>query len=153
MLSAQQKAMAKQQMAAEGNIKVGEAWLAENGKKQGVTTTASGLQYEVMQMGTGPKPTAADQVKVNYRGTLIDGTEFDSSYKRGEPAEFGVGGVIPGWTEALQLMPKGSRWKLYVPQNLAYGAQSPGASIPAYSALIFEVELLDITTPPAGGGK
>ena len=153
MMAAQQKAMAKTQKAAEGNIKVGEAWLAENGKRPGVITTASGLQYEVVTMGTGAKPTMTDQVKVNYRGTLIDGTEFDSSYKRGQPAEMPIDRWIPGFTEAFLLMPKGSKWKVYVPQNLAYGAQSPGPQIPAYSTLIFDLELLDVSPAPAGGGK
>ena len=121
-----------------------EAFLAKNREKAGVTTTASGLQYEVIKMGTGPKPTAESTVKVNYVGTLIDGTEFDSSIKRNEPAQFPVSGVIPGWTEALQLMPVGSKFKLYLPQSIAYGATGAGEAIKPYSTLIFEVELLEI---------
>jgi len=121
-----------------------EAFLAKNKEKAGVTTTASGLQYEVLVMGSGPKPTAESTVKVNYVGTLIDGTEFDSSIKRNEPAQFPVSGVIPGWTEALQLMPVGSKFKLYLPQSIAYGATGAGEAIKPYSTLIFEVELLEI---------
>jgi FKBP-type peptidyl-prolyl cis-trans isomerase FklB len=121
-----------------------EAFLAKNKEKAGVTTTASGLQYEVLVMGSGPKPTAESTVKVNYVGTLIDGSEFDSSIKRNEPAQFPVSGVIPGWTEALQLMPVGSKFKLYLPQSIAYGATGAGEAIKPYSTLIFEVELLEI---------
>jgi FKBP-type peptidyl-prolyl cis-trans isomerase FklB len=121
-----------------------EAFLAKNKDKAGVTTTASGLQYEVIKMGTGPKPTAESTVKVNYVGTLIDGTEFDSSIKRNEPAQFPVSGVIAGWTEALQLMPVGSKFKLYLPQSIAYGATGAGEAIKPYSTLVFEVELLEI---------
>jgi FKBP-type peptidyl-prolyl cis-trans isomerase FklB len=121
-----------------------EAFLATNKAKTGVTTTASGLQYEVIKMGTGPKPTAESTVKVHYVGTLIDGTEFDSSIKRNEAAQFPVSGVIPGWTEALQLMPVGSKFKLCIPQSIAYGANSAGEVIKPYSTLIFEVELLEI---------
>jgi FKBP-type peptidyl-prolyl cis-trans isomerase FklB len=121
-----------------------EAFLAQNKEKAGVTTTASGLQYEVLVMGSGPKPTAESTVKVNYVGTLIDGTEFDSSIKRNEPAQFPVSGVISGWTEALQLMPVGSKFKLYLPQSIAYGATGAGEVIKPYSTLIFEVELLEI---------
>lgn len=125
------------------NIKEGEQFLAKNKKQKGVTTTASGLQYKVITAGTGEKPKATDRVKVHYRGTLLDGTEFDSSYKRNEPTTFGVGQVIKGWTEALQLMPVGSKWELYIPQDLAYGSHATG-NIPAYSTLVFEVELLEI---------
>lgn len=125
------------------NIKEGEQFLAKNKKQKGVMTTASGLQYKVITAGTGEKPTATDRVKVHYRGTLLDGTEFDSSYKRNEPTTFGVGQVIKGWTEALQLMPVGSKWELYIPQDLAYGSHATG-NIPAYSTLVFEVELLEI---------
>lgn len=121
-----------------------EAFLAKNKDKAGVTSTASGLQYEVLVMGTGPKPTAESTVKVNYVGTLIDGTEFDSSIKRNEPAQFPVSGVIAGWTEALQLMPVGSKFKLYLPQSIAYGATGAGEVIKPYSTLVFEVELLEI---------
>jgi FKBP-type peptidyl-prolyl cis-trans isomerase FklB len=125
-------------------IEQNEAYLAKNKSKAGVTTTASGLQYEVIKMGTGPKPTAQNTVKVHYAGTLIDGTEFDSSIKRNEPATFPVTGVIPGWTEALQLMPVGSKFKLYLPASIAYGASGAGEVIKPYSTLIFEVELLEI---------
>lgn len=136
----QQEQMMKQFGA---NKKAGEAFLAQNKTKAGVTTTASGLQYEVIKTGNGPKPTATDKVKVHYTGTLIDGTKFDSSVDRGQPAEFPVNAVIKGWTEALQLMPVGSKWKLYIPQELAYGARSQ-SPIPPFSALIFEVELISI---------
>jgi FKBP-type peptidyl-prolyl cis-trans isomerase len=125
-------------------IKQNEAYLETNKVKAGVTTTASGLQYEVIKMGTGPKPTAESTVKVNYAGTLIDGTEFDSTAKHNnEPATFPVTGVIPGWTEALELMPVGSKFKLVLPSAIAYGAQGTGPIKP-YSTLIFEVELLEI---------
>ncbi|MBE8716762.1 FKBP-type peptidyl-prolyl cis-trans isomerase [Cellvibrio polysaccharolyticus] len=122
----------------------GEAFLAENAKKAGITTTASGLQYEVITEGEGAKPTATSRVKTHYHGTLIDGTVFDSSYDRGQPIDFAVNGVIAGWTEALQLMPVGSKWRLYVPYNLAYGERGAGAAIGPFSTLIFDVELLDI---------
>ena len=125
-------------------IEQNEAFLSKNKGKEGVTTTASGLQYEVIKMGTGPKPTAQNTVKVNYVGTLIDGTEFDSSIKRNQPATFPVSGVIPGWTEALQLMPVGSKFKLCLPSAIAYGATGAGEVIKPYSTLIFEVELLEI---------
>lgn len=124
--------------------KAGEAFLAENGKKTGVTTTASGLQYEVIKMGNGDKPLATDEVTVHYHGTTTDGQVFDSSKDRGEPATFPLNGVIAGWTEALQLMPKGSIFKLYLPSNLAYGERGAGEKIPPHAVLIFEVELLDI---------
>lgn len=122
----------------------GEAFLAENAKKPGVTVTASGLQYEVITQGTGSVPTKTSKVKTHYHGTLIDGTVFDSSVNRGQPIDFPVNGVIAGWTEALQLMPVGSKWRLYVPQELAYGERGAGANIKPYSALIFDVELIDI---------
>jgi len=121
-----------------------EAYLAKNKEKTGVVVTPSGLQYEVIKMGTGAKPTPENEVKVHYVGTLIDGTEFDSSVKRGEPAQFMVSGVIPGWTEALQLMPVGSKFKIYLPENIAYGANGAGEVIKPFSTLIFEVELLEI---------
>jgi FKBP-type peptidyl-prolyl cis-trans isomerase len=121
-----------------------EEFLANNKERDGVIVTPSGLQYEVISMGSGPKPTAESTVSVHYVGTLIDGTEFDSSIKRNEPAQFPVSGVIPGWTEALQLMPTGSKFKLYLPETLAYGASGAGDVIRPYSTLIFEVELLDI---------
>lgn len=122
----------------------GEKFLEENKKKTGVTTTESGLQYSVIKMGDGAKPSATDKVKTHYHGTLTDGTVFDSSVDRGEPVEFPVNGVIKGWTEALQLMPVGSKWKLFIPYALAYGERAAGPQIPAYSALVFEVELLEI---------
>jgi FKBP-type peptidyl-prolyl cis-trans isomerase len=125
-------------------IQQNEAFLAANKTKTGVTTTASGLQYEVIKMGKGPRPTAESTVKVNYVGTLIDGTEFDSTTKRNEPATFPVSGVIPGWTEALELMPVGSKFKLVLPSAIAYGATGAGQDIKPYSTLIFEVELLEI---------
>jgi len=126
------------------NKKAGELFLSENAKKAGVVTTASGLQYEVIKKGNGPIPTATNRVKVNYHGTLIDGTVFDSSVDRKEPVVFPVNGVIKGWTEALQLMPVGSKYKIYVPQQLAYGAQGSQGKIKPFSMLIFEVELLSI---------
>ncbi len=122
----------------------GVKFLAKNKKKKGVNTTASGLQYSVLKSGTGPKPKASDRVKVHYKGQLLDGKVFDSSYKRGEPATFGVGQVIKGWTEALQLMSVGDKWKVFIPSDLAYGARGAGNDIPAHAALIFEVELLGI---------
>jgi FKBP-type peptidyl-prolyl cis-trans isomerase FklB len=121
-----------------------ESFLAENKNKKGVTVTSTGLQYEVVKMGTGQKPTIESMVKVHYTGTLIDGTEFDSSVKRNEPAQFPVSGVISGWTEALQLMPVGSKFRLYIPYNLAYGENGAGDVIKPYSTLIFDVELLEI---------
>jgi FKBP-type peptidyl-prolyl cis-trans isomerase FklB len=137
------KQQAKSEAAASGNKKLGDAFMSENKAKDGVVTLPSGLQYKVLTAGTGPKPTASDTVSCNYKGTLIDGTEFDSSYKRGEAASFPVGGVIKGWTEALQLMPVGSKWQLVIPSDLAYGdAGRPG--IPPGSTLVFEVELLSI---------
>jgi FKBP-type peptidyl-prolyl cis-trans isomerase len=134
----------KREELAAKNLKEGQAFLAENKKKKGVVTTASGLQYIVLHEGDGPKPKATDGVKVHYRGTFLDGTEFDSSIKRGEPATFPVTGVIPGWTEALQLMKVGSKYQLFVPSNLAYGERGSGQRIPPNATLIFEVELLAI---------
>ena len=125
-------------------IAEGENFLAENAKRDGVVTTESGLQYEVLTTGEGAKPTADSTVRTHYHGTLINGSVFDSSYDRGQPAEFPVGGVIKGWTEALQMMPVGSKWRLYVPHNLAYGEQGAGGAIAPYSTLVFDVELLDI---------
>ena len=124
--------------------KDGEAFLAANKAKEGVQTLPDGLQYKVLQQGTGPKPTANDTVTVNYRGTLISGKEFDSSYKRGQPISFPVGGVIKGWTEALQLMPVGSKWQLFIPADLAYGDRGAGSDIGPGETLIFDVELLSI---------
>lgn len=125
-------------------IKLGESFLAENAKREGVQTTASGLQYQVVKMGEGAKPIASDKVKVHYEGFLIDGKKFDSSIDRGNPTEFTLNRVIKGWTEGLLLMPVGSKFTFYIPYNLAYGAQGVGNVIPPYSTLIFEVELLDI---------
>ncbi|WP_111709540.1 FKBP-type peptidyl-prolyl cis-trans isomerase [Lutibacter citreus] len=142
-----QQAEAAEKAAAEfGDVKKeGEKFLEENKTKSGVTTTASGLQYSIIREGSGEKPTAASQVRVHYHGTLIDGTVFDSSVDRGEPAQFGVGQVIKGWTEGLQLMSVGSKFKFYIPQDLAYGATPrPGGAIKPFMPLIFEVELLEI---------
>ncbi len=140
----QEEQIKKRQTQTESNIKEGKDFLEENKKKAGIVTTASGLQYEVLQEGDGSTPEASDQVSVNYRGTLIDGTEFDSSYKRGTPAEFRVNGVIKGWTEALQLMRAGSKYRLFIPSELAYGARGAGQKIGPNATLIFEVELLTI---------
>lgn len=129
--------------AAENKAK-GEAFLAENGAREGVDTTESGLQYEILEAGSGPKPSATDTVTVHYRGTLLDGTQFDSSYERGPPATFPLNRVISGWTEGLQLMPVGSTWKLYIPSELAYGDRGAPPSIGPGETLIFEVKLLDI---------
>ncbi|WXL25115.1 FKBP-type peptidyl-prolyl cis-trans isomerase [Ectopseudomonas mendocina] len=134
---------AEAQAKAEAAAAAGVAFLAENAKRDGVTVLASGLQYEVLTTGEGAKPSREDSVRTHYHGTLIDGTVFDSSYNRGQPAEFPVAGVIAGWTEALQLMNAGSKWRLYVPSELAYGAQGVG-SIPPHSVLVFDVELLDV---------
>jgi len=128
----------------EGNIQAGKDFLTENAKKEGVVTLESGLQYEVINTGEGSMPAATDQVECHYHGTLIDGTVFDSSVQRGEPAVFPVNGVIQGWVEALQMMPVGSKWKLYVPSDLAYGERGAGNHIGPHTTLIFEVELLAI---------
>jgi FKBP-type peptidyl-prolyl cis-trans isomerase FklB len=138
------KQQAKMQEEGAANKKEGDAFLAANKSKEGVVTLPSGLQYKILKAGTGPKPTANDTVECNYRGTLINGKEFDSSYKRGQPADFPVGGVIKGWTEALQLMPVGSKWQLFVPADLAYGDRGAGADIGPGETLIFEVELMSI---------
>ena len=137
------------QQLAEKNKNEGEAFLAANKTKEGVVTLPSGLQYKILQDANGPKPTASDTVVVNYRGTLLNGTEFDSSYKRSQPAAFGVGQVIKGWTEALQLMPVGSKWQIFIPSNLAYGLRGP-AAIGPNATLVFDVELVAIQprTPP-----
>lgn len=137
------------QISGEASKKEGEAFLAANKSKDGVVTLPSGLQYKILTQGAGPKPTTGDSVVCNYRGTLINGTEFDSSYKRGEPATFPVTGVIKGWTEALQLMPVGSKWQLFVPSDMAYGERSPAPQIGPSSTLIFEVELLSIQAKSA----
>lgn len=148
MQAFQKTMMAKQaekmKSIGDKNKKEGQAFLAENKKKEGVKTTSSGLQYKVIKEGTGKKPTAADTVTVNYRGTLIDGTEFDSSYKRNESTTFPVNGVIPGWTEALQLMKTGSKWQLVIPSDLAYGERGAGGHIGPNATLIFEVELISV---------
>ncbi len=134
----------KRSEKSSGVRKAGEAFLEENKKKEGVITTASGLQYTIITQGTGPKPTATDKVKVHYHGTLIDGRVFESSVDRGEPIVYPVNGFVPGWIEALQMMPVGSKWKLFVPSNLAYGDNDSGPLIKAGSTLIFEMELLEI---------
>ncbi len=133
-----------QNEVAEANKRAGEEFLAENAKRPEVVTLPSGLQYEVLTEGKGRTPKATDRVQCHYHGTMIDGQVFDSSVQRGTPAVFGVNQVIPGWVEALQLMPEGSRWKLYIPSQLAYGEQGAGGSIPANATLIFEVELIKI---------
>lgn len=143
MMKLQEAVIAKQKEAGEKNKKTGQEFLDKNKTQAGVKTTASGLQYQVLTEGTGKTPAASDTVKAHYKGTLIDGKVFDSSYDRGQPAEFPVSGVIPGWTEALQMMKVGSKWKLFIPAELAYGQQSP-PGIPSNSVLIFEVELLDV---------
>ncbi len=140
----QQQRAIEAQKAGEGNRKAGELFLASNSKKEGVKVLPSGLQYKVIQAGTGAMPKATDTVEVHYRGTLIDGTEFDSSFSRGQPATFPVNGVIQGWQEALQLMKEGAKWQVYVPSELAYGSRGAGAQIGPDSTLIFDVELMKI---------
>jgi len=140
----QQKMQEQQAKLSAENLDKAKAYLAENGKKEGVVTTESGLQYKVLSSGAGNSPTAESTVKVHYRGTLIDGTQFDSSYDRGEPAEFPVTGVIPGWTEALQLMKVGDKWQLVIPPELAYAERGAPPVIPPNAALVFEVELLEV---------
>ncbi len=149
MVQQQQEKMTK---SAEENMQKSQAFLDENKKKEGVQVTESGLQYRVIEEGSGPKPTAEDTVKVHYVGTLPDGTKFDSSLDRGEPAVFPVSGVIPGWTEALQMMPVGSKWELVIPPDLAYGTHGAGNAIGPNQALIFETELIEIVENGAGGG-
>jgi len=139
-----EKQAERTKVLAEKNKKEGEAFLAANKTKEGVKTLPSGLQYKVIKEGTGKTPKAEDTVVTNYRGTLIDGTEFDSSYKRGQPATFPVKGVIPGWTEALQLMKEGSKWELFIPSNLAYNERGAGNAIGPNAALIFEIELISV---------
>ena len=141
MEARQQAEAAERGKAAKGE---GEAFLAENKKRAGVVTTPSGLQYEIVKEGTGRQPKASDTVRCHYEGTLIDGTVFDSSYRRGMPAEFGLRQVISGWTEGVQLMKEGSIFKFYIPYNLAYGERGAGADIPPYAALIFTVELIKV---------
>lgn len=140
----QEAAMEAERIAAQPTIQAGEAFLAENKERPGIITTASGLQYKILEEGTGTKPTLNDRVKVHYHGTLLDGTVFDSSVDRGEPAVFGVGQVIRGWQEGLPLMKEGARYRFYIPQELAYGIQSPSSSIPAGALMIFDVELLEV---------
>jgi len=140
----QKQQQEKMKEASGKNKAEGDAFLAANKSKEGVVTLPDGLEYKILTAGTGPKPAPTDSVVCNYRGTLINGTEFDSSYKRGQPATFGVSQVIKGWTEALQLMPVGSKWQLFIPSNLAYGPRGAGAEIGPDSTLIFEVELLSI---------
>lgn len=146
-----QKMEADRKASEETNKKEGDAFQAANKAKEGVKVLPSGLQYKVLKEGTGPKPAATDSVVCNYKGSLINGTEFDSSYKKGEPATFPVSGVIKGWTEALQLMPVGSKWQLVVPPDLAYGARGAGDVIGPNQTLVFEVELLSIAPPKPQG--
>ena len=148
MTEFQQQLMAKNEAKAhemgEKNTKIGAEFLAANKSKEGVKTTPSGLQYKILTAGTGTRPTADQTVTVNYRGTLIDGTEFDNSYKRGQPTTYPVSQFVKGWVEALLMMPTGSKWQLFIPSDLAYGERSPTATIPPNSVLIFELELLSI---------
>lgn len=144
-----ERQVAERKAAGEKNNAEGEKFLADNAKRAGVKTTASGLQYEVEKEGDGPMPAAADKVTVNYRGTLLDGTEFDSSYSRGQPVTFPLGNVIPGWTEGLQLMKSGSKYKFFIPPNLAYGENGAGGKIGPNQTLVFEVELLSVEKAPA----
>lgn len=158
LMAFQQRMMARQdsinKVKAETNLKAGDEFLAKNGKEAGVVTTPSGLQYKIEKEGKGKKPDSSATVTVHYTGTLLDGTEFDSSVKRGQPATFPVTGVIPGWTEALLMMPEGSKWKLWIPAKLAYGPVQRGPHITPNSTLVFDVELISIgsatPTPPAG---
>jgi len=147
--SMQKKMAEKAKNAGETNLKAGEAFLAENKKKEGVTELPSGLQYKVIKEGAGEMPKATDTVSTHYKGTLIDGTEFDSSYKRGQPATFPVGGVIAGWTEALKLMKVGSKWQLFIPSKLGYKEQGAGEKIGPNAVLIFDIELISIGEPKA----
>lgn len=140
----QTRQSASQGQAAEANKKEGEAFLAQNKTKEGVVTLPSGLQYQVLQEGSGASPGPTDKVTTHYHGTLIDGTVFDSSYERGQPATFPVNGVISGWTEALQHMKEGAKWRLFLPSNLAYGAQGAGEDIGPHATLIFDVELISV---------
>ncbi len=144
MQAFQEKQMAKQEALNGQAEEAGKAFLANNKKSEGVIELENGLQYKVLTAGTGKKPSATDTVSVNYRGTLIDGTEFDSSYKRGAPAEFPVNRVIPGWTQILQMMEEGAKWQVYIPSDLAYGAQGAGPNIGPNTTLIFDIELLKI---------
>ncbi len=144
MMALQQEVSQKQQSKASGNKKAGEDFLAQNKNKEGVKTLPSGLQYQVLEPGKGKSPSKTDKVTTHYHGTLIDGTVFDSSYERGQPATFPVNGVIAGWTEALQLMQEGAKWRLFIPSNLAYGSRGAGSDIGPDSTLIFDVELISV---------
>ena len=144
MMALQQEMQQKQGAKGGENQQAGEAFLAENKNKEGIKTLPSGLQYQVIQEGTGKSPSASDKVTTHYHGTLIDGTVFDSSYERGQPATFPVNGVIAGWTEALQLMKEGAKWRLFIPSNLAYGSQGAGDVIGPNTTLIFDVELISV---------
>src|SRR3546814_5590579 len=146
--------MAEREAKAKTNASEGKAFLAANASKEGVTTTESGLQYQVLVEGKGPKPTAEDMVKVHYKGELLDGTQFDSSHERGEPAVFALQQVAPGWDEGVQLMPVGSKYKLWIPSELGYGETgTPGGPIPPTATLVFEVELIEIVKPDANQDK
>jgi len=149
----QGKMEAERKAAADANKAAGDKFLAENKNKPGVKTTASGLQYQIVREGRGPKPTANDTVRVHYTGTLLDGTKFDSSLDRGQPAEFPLSGVIPGWTEGLQLMPVGSKFKFWIPANLAYGEQGTPGPIGPNQTLVFDVELLEIVKPAGAAAE
>jgi len=140
----QAKHVERSKAAAGQNLEEGKAFLEQNRAAEGIQVTESGLQYRIIKEGEGPKPRMSDTVVTHYRGTLLDGHEFDSSYRRGEPATFPVGGVIPGWTEALQLMTVGSKWQLFIPSELAYGARGAGQDIAPHSTLVFDIELLEI---------
>jgi FKBP-type peptidyl-prolyl cis-trans isomerase FklB len=144
MMALQQSVSQKQQGKGTDNKKAGEEFLAQNKTKEGIKTLPSGLQYQILQTGKGKSPSKTDKVTTHYHGTLIDGTVFDSSYERGEPATFPVNGVIAGWTEALQLMQEGAKWRLYIPSDLAYGSRGAGNDIGPNSALIFDVELISV---------
>ena len=150
VVKSQQKAREKE---ADRNLEESKAFLENNAKKEGVRTLESGLQYKVLEAGSGPSPDADDRVTVHYRGTLVDGTQFDSSYDRGEPETFQVDRIIPGWTQALQQMQQGAKWKLFVPPGLAYGEQGKGSTIPPNSALIFDIELLEVNKGDGGDGS
>jgi FKBP-type peptidyl-prolyl cis-trans isomerase FkpA len=143
-IAMQKRYVEMQRLEAEKAIKAGEDWMVENGKRPGVTTTASGLQYEVVTQGNGPRAAIKDTVVVNYRGTFTNGTEFDGNIPNGPPVRFSLTQVIPGWTEVLQLMPAGSKWKVYVPSHLGYGAEGNGPRIPPHSVLLFDMEVLEV---------
>jgi len=149
VMETQQAQQAARQAGGDKAKKAGEKFLAENKKKKGVKTLKSGIQYKVIKEGKGAKPTAADSVVAHYKGTLVDGTEFDSSYKRGEPATFGVGQVIKGWQEVLPLMAAGSKWQVFIPSDLAYGEHGAGGSIGPNETLIFDIELLEVKSKGA----